>query len=94
MQVILEYSDEDFKRLEERAFINSRTIGEYIRKVTEYPANGFISWRVEGITTPEVATPFFEPLVELQGEPEVYVSDKPYKPKRKKKRKYTSGVKQ
>ncbi len=86
MFIILEYSDEAFKRLEERAFINSRTLGEYIRKVTEYPANDFKSWRVEGITLPEAPKPIPEPLVQPQGEPELYVSDKPYKSKRKKKR--------
>ena len=45
MYIILEYSQEDFARLEERAFINSKGIGEYIRKVTEYPCNTFSSWK-------------------------------------------------
>ncbi len=86
MRVILEYSDGDFKRLEERAFINSRAIGDYIRKVTEYPANSFNSWRVEGITLPKEDKPILANPGALQGEPELYVSDKPYRSKRKKRR--------
>ncbi len=81
MFVILEYTDEAFKRLEERAFINSRTIGEYIRRVTDYPANDFKSWRVEGITNPEPPEPILDDLVASEGEPELYVGDKPTKRK-------------
>lgn len=87
MLVILEYSDEAFKRLGERAFINSRTIGEYIRKITDYPANDFRAWRVEGITSPTPSEPILDDLVTLRGEPELYVSDKPYKSKRKNRKK-------
>ncbi len=94
MRVILEYSDADFKRLEERAFINSRTIGEYIRKIIEYPANSFNSWRIEGITSEKPLDPILEPLVKPQGEPEVYLSDKPHRIKRRKKRKYIRKIKE
>lgn len=45
MYVILEYTQEDFARMEERAFINSRSIGEYIRKLIEYPCDKFVSWQ-------------------------------------------------
>jgi hypothetical protein len=69
MQVILEYSEEAFRKLEERAFINSRSIGEYIRKVSEFPVNQFQSWKLES------------------PEPPLYVSDKPPKPKRNRKKK-------
>ncbi len=94
MRVILEYSDEDFRRLQERAFINSRTIGEYIRKVTEYPANNFSSWKVEGeIHAPISTMPILDDSRASQGEPELYVSDKPVIIKRKKKRKYNRKVK-
>ncbi len=46
MFVILEYTDEDYARMAERANINSRPIGEYIRKVTEYPCDRFTSCKV------------------------------------------------
>ena len=90
MQVILEYTDDDYKRLEERAFINSRTVGEYIRKNVGYPCDSFKSWQVVDNATPDVK-PAVEPLKTDNGdsvmdtEPELYVSDKP---KVVKKRKY------
>ncbi len=71
MQIILEYSDENFKRLEERAFINSRNIGEYIRKVIDYPANTFDSWKI---------VPDAEPEFYVSDKPKIT------KPKRKKRK--------
>jgi len=96
--IILDYSDEDFKKIEERAFINSRTIGAYFKRLLGYPCDTFSNWQVvTGAPTGETAP--VEPLKaekdESTGdaEPEIYVAEHPYKSKRKKKRKYVRKIK-
>jgi hypothetical protein len=91
MQVIITYSDEAFAKLAAYANANSKTLEQYLRSNLSWAAKQFIS--VDVIPSPTTVTLFPAPLKaekdETAGEPELYISDKPYKSKRKKKRKYT-----
>jgi len=97
--IILDYSDDDFKKVEERAFINSRTIGVYFKRLLGYPCDSFSGWHVS-TDAPTGDIPSVEPLKAEKdesteaGEPEIYQAEHPYKSRRKPKRKYVRKIKQ
>jgi diphthamide biosynthesis methyltransferase len=95
MQVILTYSDEAFAKLASYANANSKTLEQYLRSNLSWAAKQFISVDVidngqSATLTRDVAIVTVGNPVAATTEPELYISDKPYVSKRKKKPKVKS----